>query len=195
MQNDKNKLDVDLGFLDEAKPRDAETNAASSYKINWRNIAIIGGLIIAIIIWVNLDDKSSTPRRSPTPVASAPAYQPPADTSGTVRNGQYHCSRYDSDQADRLSPVGESDLTMQQQTLERRSNALDSLKTQISLNAVNQYSDQSAIDSYNALVDRYNAQLTAFKADAAVLQSRIDQFNAQVQAHNNYLIAHCRSGG
>ena len=43
MQNDKEHLNVDLGFLDEAQPREAETLAKSGYKVNWRNIAIIGG--------------------------------------------------------------------------------------------------------------------------------------------------------
>ena len=197
MQNDKEHLNVDLGFLDEAKPRETETPAKSGYKVNWRNIAIIGGLIVAVIIWAISGNMSSAPSgSSQAPIAPTPAYQPPAtNTGGTVRNGQFWCSSYDSDQADRLSPGNEAALKYQQQELEQRSNALDSLKTQISLSAVNQYSEQSAIDIYNALVNQYNAQLTSFKADAAAYQANVDQFNAHVQAHNNYLIAHCRSGG
>jgi hypothetical protein len=195
MRNDKEQLNVDLSFLDEAKSRETETAAKSDFKVNWRNIAIIGGLILAAVIWANLDDKSSAPRSAgTTPTASAPAYQAPAaNSAGTVKNGQFSCSRYDSDQADRLSPVGDAELTMQQQALERRSNALDGLKTQVDRSTVSQYSNQSAINNYNAMVAQYNAQLGVFRSDAATYQSRVDQFNAQVQVHNNYLLTHCRS--
>lgn len=197
MQNDKEQLNVDLGFLDEAKPRERETFAKSSYKVNWRNIAVIGGLIVVGIIWANSDNKSSAPRGTSAPVASVPVYQSPATNSngGTVQHGQFRCSRYDSDQANTLSPVGEIELTAQQQALERRSNALDNLKTQLSLSSANQKSDQTAIDSYNAMVVQYNMHFVAFKSDVTAYQTRIKQFNAQVQAHNNYLLAHCRSGG
>ena len=196
MQNDKEHLNVDLGFLDEAQPREAETLAKSGYKVNWRNIAIIGGLMVAVFIWANLDDKSSTSRKSsPAPVASAPVYQPPAtNTGGTVQNGRFRCSRYDSNQADQLSPGNESELTLQQQEVARRRNALDSLTTQINLSNVNQYSGKAAIDIYNALVEQYNAQLTSFKSDVVAYQARVDRFNAQVVVHNNYLLEHCRSG-
>ena len=56
MQGDKEHLNVDLGFLDEAKPREAQTQAASTYKVNWRNIAIIGGLVIVVFIWIGSSD-------------------------------------------------------------------------------------------------------------------------------------------
>ena len=52
MQNDKERLNVDLSFLDEAKPRETEAAAKSGYKVNWRKITIIGGLILAAIMWV-----------------------------------------------------------------------------------------------------------------------------------------------
>jgi hypothetical protein len=192
MQNDKEHLNVDLGFLDEAKPRETETIAKSGYKTNWRNIAIIGGLIVAVVVWVTLDDKSSAPGTSTT----APAYQAPTDdSSGAVKNGQFTCSRYDSDQAKRLSPTGESDLTTEKEALEGRRSALDNLKSQMNLSSVDQNSDQSAIDSYNAMVEQYNTQLESLKSDEAAYQEKVDQFNAQVQAHNDYLTAHCRSGG
>jgi peptidoglycan hydrolase CwlO-like protein len=111
-----------------------------------------------------------------------------------VQNGRFRCSRYDSDQADQLSPGNESELTLQQQEVARRRNALDSLTTQINLSNVNQYSGKAAIDIYNALVEQYNAQLTSFKSDVVAYQARVDRFNAQVVVHNNYLLEHCRSG-
>ena len=198
MQNDKEQLNVDLSFLDEAKSRETVTAAKSGYKVNWRNITIIGGIILAGIIWVNVDNQYPAPRSAgtaPTALAPAPAYQAPsADSAGSVKNGHFSCSRYDSDQADRLSPVGDTELTMQQQTLQRRSKALDELKTQINLSTVSQGSNQSAVKNYNAMVDQYNTQLTAFKSDVAAYHARVDQFNAQVEVHNNYLLTHCTRG-
>jgi len=199
MQNDKEHLNVDLGFLDEAKPRETETLVKSGYKTNWRNIAIIGGLIVVAVIWAIADNTPSAPGTSTAaPANSAPASsdQAPADdSSGAVRNGQFTCSRYDSDQADRLSPAGESDLTIEKEALEGRRSTLDNLKSQMNLSSVDQNSDQTAIDSYNAMVEQYNTQLDALKSDEAAYQGKVDQFNAQVQAHNDYLTAHCRSGG
>ena len=193
MLNDKEHLNVDLGFLDEAKPREAETLVKSGYKTNWRNIAIIGGLIVAVIVWVALDNKPSAPVTSTT----VPADQAPADdSSSSVKKGQFTCSRYDSEQADRLSPTGESDLAIEKEGLEGRRTALDNLKSQMNASAVDQSSDQTAIDNYNALVDQYNSQLESLKSDEAAYQEKVDQFNARVQAHNDYLTAHCsRSGG
>jgi hypothetical protein len=191
MQNDKEHLNVDLGFLDEAKPRETETLVKSGYKTNWRNIAIIGGLIVAFIVWVTSDNKPSAPVTS----ATAPTDQVPADDSSSVKNGQFTCSRYDSEEADRLSPSGESDLAIEKEGLEGRRTALDNLKSQMNASAVDQSSDQTAIDSYNAMVEQYNTQLESLKSDASAYQQKVDQFNAQVQAHNDYLTAHCRSGG
>lgn len=195
MQNDKDHLNVDLGFLDEAKPRETETIVKSGYKTNWRTIAIIGGLMVVAIIWANAEDKPAAPRRSTaSPTTSAPAYQAPVATSDdTVSNGQFRCSRSDSAQADRLSPVNEAEITMQQKALESRRNSLDRLKSQINLSTVTQNSKHADIDSYNAMVERYNIQLGSFEADVVTYQARVDQFNAQVQAHNNYLLTHCRS--
>src|SRR5262245_19275881 len=107
MQDNKEHLNVDLGFLDEAKPRDAEIKAASGYKVNRRNITIIGGIIVAFIGWIALSYNSSPTRSTPSSYSppttyqpQAPAYQPPAAvTSGTATNGQFRCSSYDSRQA------------------------------------------------------------------------------------------------
>jgi hypothetical protein len=87
MQSDKEHLNVDLGFLDEAKPREAQAQAASEYKVNWRNLAIIGGLIIVVLIWIGSSDNTSSQRSTPS------SYAPPATT---VSNGQFSCSSYDS---------------------------------------------------------------------------------------------------
>jgi len=189
MQSDRDRLNVDLGFLDEAKPREVQTQAASKYKVNWRNIGIIGGLIIVVLIWIASNDNTSNQRSAP------PAYAPPATDSGaTVNNGQFSCSRYDSDQADLMAPKNEFALNQEEEELRRRGDAVDSLKSQIDASGVTQYSDQASIDRYNAMVSRYNAQLTSLRADYSSHQTRVGIYNQQVQARNNYLLTHCRRG-
>jgi hypothetical protein len=205
MQNDKKYLQFDLRFLDEVKRSDAEALAKSRYKINWRsvaayggrNAAMIGGFTIFVIICANSGDKSTSSHGiSSPPITSAPVYlQPTTNNEGMVRNSQFRCSSYDSAQANKLSPVGEGDLNIQQQELEGRRDALDRLKSRINLSSVGPASSQPDIDAYNALVDQYNMQLTSLKNDMKAYQARTDQFNAQVEAHNNYLLSHCRSGG
>lgn len=210
MQSDKKHLDFDLGFLDGAKSREAEnapsgtsrgvgtstSHVKSGYKINWRNIAIIGALIAGLAVWANLDSTPPASRQSPTaPVASQSTYQHRAtNTGGAMRDGHFRCSQYYNDKAGRLAPKNKAELTYEQRELYQRRNSLARLKAQIQGSAVNQYSDQSAINRYNALVDRYNAQLTSFRTEAATYHANVDRFNAQVQAYNNYLQAHCRSG-
>lgn len=199
MKRDKEHLNVDLGFLDDAKPQEAQTKAASTYKVNWRNIAIIGGLIIVFFIWIASNDNSSSQRSTPTSYTPPPSYQPqaptyqsPADSAANVSNGDFRCSSYDSNQADLMAPKNEFQLTQEEEGLKHRSDALGSLKLQIDKSGVTQYSDQASIDSYNAMVSRYNAQLMSLKADYSSHQARIDIYNQQVQARNNYLLTHCR---
>lgn len=188
MQSDRDHLKVDLGFLDEAKPREAQTKAASKYKVNWRNIVIIGGLIIVFLIWIASNDSTSNRRSGPS------TYAPPAaDTAATVNNGQFSCSRYDSNQADLMAPKNEFALNQEEEELKRRGDALDSLKVQIDTSGVTQYSDQASIDRYNAMVSQYNTQLRSLRADYSSHQARIGIYNQQVQARNNYLLTHCRS--
>jgi len=201
MQNDKEHLDVDLGFLDAAKPRYVETKATSSYKVNWRNITVIGGIIAAFIGWIVISDNSSPNRSTPsssygsptTYQPQAPAYRPPAaDAAGTVTNGQFRCSSYDSRQADLLAPTNDRELMLEKEEMKSRSDQLDSLKLKIDTSGVTSYSDQAEIDRYNAMVARYNRQLTSWKADYMAHQARIDTYNQQVQARNNYLLTNCR---
>ncbi len=202
MQSDKEHLNVDLGFLDEAKPREAQTQVASTYNVNWRNIAIISGLVIAFFVWIGSSDNTSSRRSTPTSYTpprtyqpQTPVYQPPAaDGATTVKNGQFSCSNYDSNQADLMAPKNEFELAQEEEELKRRSDALDSLKLQIDTSGVTQYSGRGSIDRYNAMVSRYNSLLTSFKADYSSHQTRIDIYNQQVQARNNYLLTHCRRG-
>lgn len=194
MQDNKEHLNVDLGFLDEAKPQEAQVKAASTYKVNWRNIAIIGGLIIAGVAWIGLSDNSSGDRNTvPAPYSTPSTYQAPVTGStSNVSNGDFRCSSYDSSQADSMTPKNAYEITQEEDDLKRKSTSLESLKAQIDSSGVNGYSDQYAIDNYNAMVSRYNAELSAFRSEYTSHQTRVDIYNQQVQARNDYLEAHCR---
>jgi hypothetical protein len=197
MQNDRNPLNVDLTFLDEKGSPTAEKRSHSSYKINWKTIAVIGGIAIVLgAIIVSNSDSPSTPTTN-TPLASVPSYQQPAASSaGNVNVGRYSCSDYDGRRADQLAPVDSSSgIDADQRSLEERAEALTILKTEIKHSGVNQYSSQVAIDRYNRLIDQYNHQLGSYKRDASSFQIRFDEFNAQVEAYNGYLAAHCVKGG
>jgi hypothetical protein len=186
MRSDKEHLDVDLGFLDEAKPREAQAPAASRYRVNWRNISVIGGVIITGLVLIGLSDKTSSGHPPPT------SYAP---STTTVSNGQFSCSRYDSNQADVMAPKNGSELDQEEEELKRRRDTLNSLKTRIDMSGVTQHSSQSSIDRYNSMIDQYNVQLTSFKTDSASHQTRIETYNQKVGARNSYLLSHCRRAG
>jgi hypothetical protein len=198
MQSDKKYLEIDLGFLNEAKPRETQTQAASTYKVNWRNIAFITGIVVAILfcIWAGSSENPSSPSASyapPPTKGQAQSYKPPASNSATaVNGGEFSCSRYDSNQADLMEPKNGSEVTQEEKELKVRSDALDFLKDQIDMSGVTPYSDQASIDRKNTMIAKYNIELTSFKAAASSLQSQMDTYNQQVQASNNYLAMHCR---
>lgn len=187
MKEHKEHLNYDLGFLDEAKSSKEKIKAASAYKMNWRNIITIGALVIAFFCWIALSDKFSINRSHPN------THQTPvSNDAGTVKNGHYNCSREDSHHIDLMMPTNKFKLAQEEMELKQRREALNALKQQIDMSHVNQYPDQESIDRYNAMVSRYNAQLTELKSGYAVYQTRIDNYNQQVQARNKYLDTHCR---
>lgn len=206
MKNDKEHLNIDLEFLDKKEapkvaPKLHESNGqtphtstpvSTGYKYNWKNILIIGGIVLFIgwAMFSNSDGSSS-------PTTSNNSYAPSAQTTNsnsddTVVRGQYRCSSYNASQADALAPSeSESTISSAQNALEQRSTYLENLKSEIDGSYVNEYSSQYEIDNYNQKVDDYNSELASYKRDAASMSSRIDRFNSQVEAHNSYLINHC----
>jgi hypothetical protein len=137
-----------------------QSESASTYKTNWRNIAVIGSVIIVVLVWIVLSNNTSSTRSMPA------SYAPPAaDSTTTVNNGQFSCASYDSNQADLMAPRNEFELDQEEQELKRRGDVLDSLKVQIDTSGVTQYSSQASIDRYNAMISQYNAQLTWLRAD------------------------------
>lgn len=185
-------LDFNTDFLDkDTLPKTGAISHAKplseKIKYNWKKILIIGGVIL-FIGWIIFSDSGSSSSTS----TSNSSYTPPATNGGTVRNGQYSCSRYDSDQADSLDPKeSEQQMTLAQNLLEQMANELDRLKNEIDNSYVNDSSSQYEIDDYNEKIDTYNSKLNSYKRDASNMSSRIDQYNVQVERRNNYLIAHC----
>ena len=202
MKEQKDHLDIDLEFLDKKEPvrvaPKSESNAgqtsttpkpaSTEHKYNWKNILIIGGVILFFGWAIFSDDGSS----------STDTYTPPAQTSNyntgndDVMVGEYSCSRSHYNQAVALDPdETEQQIESASSAFEYRTNAMKHLKDEIDNSYVNDYSEQWEIDDYNAKVDDYNSKLPAYKRDLASLDLRIDQYNAQIQTHNNYLVANC----
>lgn len=206
MKDKKDHLNIDLEFLDkkeasrESMPATDESSpsaprsaapVSTGYKHNWRNIAIIGGIVLVIIWAIASSDDSSTNS------TSSGSYVPSTQTSNynnndTVIRGDYSCSSYEASRADALDPSeSEATLTIAQNSIEQRSRRLENLKDEIDSSYVSEYSSQWEIDDYNQKVDEYNSLLPGFKRDAESLSSRIDRYNAQVEARNNYLRQNC----
>lgn len=203
MKEPKDHLDIDLEFLDKKEPvrvaPKPESNAgqtsstskspSTDHKYNWKNILIIGGVVL-FFGWVIFSDDGSSS-------SSTNTYTPPAQTSNNTDNddvmvGEYSCSRYHYNQAVALDPdETEQQIESANSAFEYRTNALASLKDDIDSSYVNDYSAQWEIDEYNEMVDRYNSLLPAYKRDMSALDVRIDRYNAQIQTHNNYLVANC----
>jgi hypothetical protein len=193
MQNHKERLDLDLDFLDETKPsRPSETPVETGYKYNWKNIFIIGGIALAVVVIIILYNTESTVSTKVNPPVYVPNDRQPTNyDNDTVTVGQYRCSKSDSARAKQMAPVNSAAIDMEKRALERRSQALASLRQRIESSAVNQYSPQFAINEYNEMIDTYNTQLQSFRLDASGLETKISQYNVQVQAYNAYLSAHC----
>jgi len=201
MKNEKDHLNIDLEFLDkketpkvaskqsdnENQPR-VSTPASTGYKYNWKNILIIGGVVLFIgwAMFSSDSDNSNSTTSTYTPSVNNQA------SNDDLMIGQYSCSRYHYDQAVALDPdESEQQIENARVALEARTNSLERIKNQIDSSYVNDYSDQWEIDQYNELVDEYNSKLPAYKRDLADLDTRIDRYNAQIQKHNNYLTANC----
>jgi hypothetical protein len=211
MKNDKEHLKIDLDFLDKketshvATPKTPPPSSTAShtpppvkptttpvttgYKYNWKNILIIGGIIL-FFGWAIFSDSGSSTDSSYTPTTQTSGYSNSDDD--TVNVGEYSCSRYHYNQAVALDPdETEQQIESSSSAFEYRTNRLENLKDEIDNSYVNDYSAQWEIDEYNEMIDEYNSLLPAYKRDLAALDARIDRYNAQIQTHNNYLIANC----
>ncbi|MDD3101926.1 MAG: hypothetical protein PHE59_02170 [Patescibacteria group bacterium] len=213
MENDKKHLDIDLEFLDKNEPTrvtppklespkgsepnwryydkdKANANSGSGKKYKWKNILIIGGVVIFFgwVIFSNSNSKNDTNTGSYTP----PSVNQVSSNSNTVVIGEYRCLSYNYDRAVALTPSeSEQQIDTARNDLEYKSNELDRLKNKIDSSYVDEYSSQYEINQYNETVNDYNIKLTSYKRDEANFNSRVERYNTQIEAHNNYLRNNC----
>jgi hypothetical protein len=170
-------------YIKKSSSPEKPTSKPNGYKYKWVVILIIW---YAIFFFIGQENSASSGTNSSYTTKTQ-------DTSeDTVRNGQYRCSSYHSNQADLLNPdESEEHMTLAQNLLEQRSNEMDRIKNEIDNSYVNESSSQYEIDNYNEKIDTYNAKLASYKRDANNMSARIDNYNEQIQIHNNYLITNC----
>lgn len=161
-------------------------------KHNWKNILIVGGVILFFIWIIFSDDNSSTSTNNPSSYNTPSVRQISSNNNDTYIIGEYRCSRYNYDKAVELAPAEtEQQLNIARNALEYKSNELNRLKSEIDNSHVSKYSSQYEINQYNETVNEYNSKLTSYKRDAENFNSRIDRYNAQVEIYNNYLKNNC----
>lgn len=208
MPENKDNLDLDLKFLDaepengrrkkddgQSKPRAKKRKAKDApQRFSWKGVAIIAAIIIAIFA-VSRNNNNSASRgpvsgsSSSTPAISRQVTPPAYDDSVIV--GSFRCSRSASSQADRLRPASLTVLKTEQTAMNARWEALRKFRTRIDALKPSPYSQQSAINLFNTLVDQYNSELAALQGESSRLEAKVDQFNNQVATYNNYLTSNC----
>lgn len=213
MKNDKEHLDIDLEFLDKkdaskATPTKTEptSNTGSStppikqttvpvstgYKYNWKNILIIGGIIL-FFGWAIFSGSDSSSTSAPAPASNINNYNnTPNSNDGILTGGKYRCSQYNHDRAGELEPSVATGNALDTKTsqLSIEGNQLDSEKSDIE----NEYVDESSqwsIDQHNAKIDDYNSRLQSYQFRVRLHQNDIDAYNTKVGVYNNYLTANC----
>src|SRR3989344_3520645 len=155
MKEPKDHLNIDLEFLDKKEPvrvapkpdsnttqaSNSPTSTPSDRKYNWKNILIIGGVVLFFGWIIFSDDSSSSNSAANTNTYTAPASS--QASSDDLMIGQYSCSRYHYDQAVALDPdESEQQIENARIALETRTNSLERIKNQIDSSYVNDYSDQ-----------------------------------------------------
>jgi hypothetical protein len=204
MNENSEHLNFDLAFLD---PSPIESSAhrlnESKYKINWRNIVIISGalLLFGAFVFTQGDKPTSSgleggPEQASTGNSPNPGWGPAVEqgsaASSEITTGTYRCSKYDHQQAQRLSPVeNEAQLDTSRRDLDSRQSKLNALKSEIENSGVSNDSSQDDIDRFNLRVDEYNAQLQRYNSDQSEFDTQLSRFNAEVDAYNNFLATHC----
>lgn len=201
MKEPNDHLNIDLNFLDKkepvrvAKKPDHETGKASTptssptgAKWNWKNIIIIGCVVLFFgwAIFSGSSDSSSGSSYTPT-------------TNGGSNNllsegGQtFRCSDSNYDRAMQLRPSTSlgAQLASESDTLDAQIAANKAEKTRIEGMYVDEYDDY-AVDSYNARIARYNTERQRLINATDSWESRSEAFDAQIDVYNNFLDSNCR---
>ena len=203
----KDKIDFDLNFLDENTkekpkhpPRVAGADFSSKdpnrdyYKDGKGNKPELSGgmsdsvkkwlwgigIVVAISIISSLGNTGSSTSSTSN------------NSNDMVRNGNYMCSSYNSQQADNLGPTSseKSSLDSLASSIELKESILLSEKTDIESEYVNDY-DQNSIDIHNQKIDNFNYKLQKYRSDLKSYESQRQTYNAKIEAYNSYLITHC----
>jgi len=182
-------LKFDTDFLDKDTPqkggnidRKKTVSEDNVFKQNWKNILIIGGVILFFSWVIFSGDSSSTNSNSSSSLTA----------NDTVTVGKYSCSSYNASKAKSLKPSDliSNQLDIEKQNLDRRSQAIKVSASSIDTDYVNEYS-QASISAHNAKVNNHNTMLDTLKRDLQSFDTKTSQFNDQVDAYNNFLDKNC----
>ncbi len=209
MKNDKEHLKIDLDFLDKketphvATPKTPPPSSTAShtpppvkptttpvttgYKYNWKNILIIGGIIL-FIGWAIFSDSSDSSSSSNT-------YTPSELGSNNLlaEGGQtFRCSDSNYDRAVQLRPSASlgAQLANESDTLDAQIAANKAEGAAIEGMYVDEY-DEYAVDNYNYRVNRYNSERQRLMTAVNSWQQRSDTFDRSIDTYNNFLDSNC----
>ncbi|MEN9613707.1 MAG: hypothetical protein RLZZ347_14 [Candidatus Parcubacteria bacterium] len=208
MKESKDHLDIDLEFLDKKEPLrvapkkpeppkanepnwrfydSKNANSGKSYsggkKYNWKNILIIGGVVL-FFGWAIFSDSGSSTSTS----TSAPTGNNMLSEGGQT----FSCSDSNYDRAVQLRPSSATgaQLASESDSLDARISASKADKAEIDAMYVDE-NDQDAVDSYNERVDSYNSERAALIKESNDWDARHTAFDAQIDTYNNFLDANC----
>lgn len=209
MKNDKEHLKINLDFLDKketshvatqkAQPQSNTTShtppptkpttapVSTGYKYNWKNILIIGGIVLFFGWAIFSGDGGSS--------SSSTTYTPSELGSNNLlaEGGQtFRCSDSNYDRAIQLRPSASlgAQLANESDTLDAQIARNNAEGTALENMYVNEY-DQSEVDSYNYRVDRYNTERQRLINAVNSWQTRSDAFDRSIDTYNNFLDANC----
>lgn len=206
MTNDKDHLNIDLDFLDKKEaPKTAASGASgpntsqskparpvtTGYKYNWKNILIIGGVVL-FFGWAIFSDSSGSSS------SSGSSYTPTTNTTDsnnilTDSGETFRCSDSNYDRAMQLKPSTSlgAQLASESDTLDAQIAASKREKAAIEAMYVDE-NDQYAVDSYNERVDSYNVERQRLITAGNSWDQRHTAFSNQIDTYNNYLDTNCR---
>jgi hypothetical protein len=208
MKDQKEHIDIDLEFLDKKEPirvapkkpeppkanepnwrfynpNNANSKAGNTRKYNWKNILIIGGVVL-FFGWAIFSGSSDSTSNS--------TYTPTTNSNNLLSEGgnTFRCSDSNYDRAMQLKPSASTgaQLASESDSLDARISASKADKAELDSMYVDE-SDQYAIDSYNERVDSYNSERAALLSQSNNWDARHKAFDNQIDTYNNFLDANC----
>lgn len=159
----------------------------SPTKYNWKNILIVGGLVLFFgwALFSGSSDDSGTTSTTPSSTSG--------DNSFVSETGQmFRCSDSNYSRALALKPdtANAASINAESDALDTRIAARDAMKDLIDDTYVDEYDDYS-VDSYNEMVDDYNTRNNRLKVDIQNWNDKNDSLNVQIDTFNNFLDSNC----